>query len=153
MSTEKRRKEDNEESECRGQQECEKNKKSQERRHEGDKDVKEHRDSQKSQIQLLASTVVPLPTQFQMAQFPMMHQGPYYHQFLVPQGVHMPPTTMIPPMRSMQGEERMDIPRPSMVMPPPQRPPSAANPDYISPLKWDTEIGQQGWDHSGQRHK
>uniref|UniRef100_A0A915I1Z4 Uncharacterized protein n=1 Tax=Romanomermis culicivorax TaxID=13658 RepID=A0A915I1Z4_ROMCU len=38
----------------------------------------------------------------------------------------------------------------SMVMPPPQRPPSAANPDYISRLKWDTEIGQPGRDHSRQ---
>uniref|UniRef100_A0A915JTI2 Uncharacterized protein n=1 Tax=Romanomermis culicivorax TaxID=13658 RepID=A0A915JTI2_ROMCU len=103
--------------------------------------------------QLLASAAVPLPTPFQMPQFPMMQQGPYYHQFLVLPGVQMPPQTKIRPMRSVQGEERMDIPGPSMVMQPPQRSPSAANPDYISPLKWDTEIGQPGWDHSGQRHK
>uniref|UniRef100_A0A915L043 Uncharacterized protein n=1 Tax=Romanomermis culicivorax TaxID=13658 RepID=A0A915L043_ROMCU len=47
----------------------------------------------------------------------------------------------------------MDIPRQLMGMQLPQRPPSAANPDYISPLKRDTEIGQPGRDHSGQRHK
>uniref|UniRef100_A0A915I171 Uncharacterized protein n=1 Tax=Romanomermis culicivorax TaxID=13658 RepID=A0A915I171_ROMCU len=79
--------------------------------------------------QLLASTVVPPPTQFQMAQFPMMQQGPYYHQFLVPAGIRMPPPTLILPMGKVQGEEMMDIPRPSMVVPPPQRPPSAANPN------------------------
>uniref|UniRef100_A0A915JYT4 Uncharacterized protein n=1 Tax=Romanomermis culicivorax TaxID=13658 RepID=A0A915JYT4_ROMCU len=67
-------------------------------------------------MSVMASSVVPPPTQFQMAQFPMMQQGPYYHQFLVPRGVQMPPPTMIPPMRSVQGEERMDIPRPSTRM-------------------------------------
>uniref|UniRef100_A0A915JDY7 Uncharacterized protein n=1 Tax=Romanomermis culicivorax TaxID=13658 RepID=A0A915JDY7_ROMCU len=94
--------------------------------------------------------------QFQMPQFPVMQfqrgQGPYYHQFPDPPGVQMPPPTIIPPIRSVQGEERMDIPGLSMVMQRPQRPPSAANPDYISPLKRDTEIGQPGRDHSGQGH-
>uniref|UniRef100_A0A915IRV8 Uncharacterized protein n=1 Tax=Romanomermis culicivorax TaxID=13658 RepID=A0A915IRV8_ROMCU len=103
--------------------------------------------------QLLASAIVPPPTQFQMAQFPMMQCGPYYHQFLVLLGVQMPPPTMIPPMHSRQGEERMDIPEPFMVMPLPQRPLSATNPNYISPLKRDTEIGQPGRDHSSQQHK
>uniref|UniRef100_A0A915IUF1 Uncharacterized protein n=1 Tax=Romanomermis culicivorax TaxID=13658 RepID=A0A915IUF1_ROMCU len=102
--------------------------------------------------QLLASTAVPSPTQFQMPLFPMMQQGPYYHQFLVPPGVQMLPQTMIPPMRGLHGEERMDILGLSTVMQPPQRPLSAANPNYISPLKRDTEIGQPGPDHSGQRH-
>uniref|UniRef100_A0A915HFN9 Uncharacterized protein n=1 Tax=Romanomermis culicivorax TaxID=13658 RepID=A0A915HFN9_ROMCU len=102
--------------------------------------------------QLLASAAVLPHTQFQMPQFPMMQQGPNYHQFPVPPGVQMQPPTMIPPMRCVQGEERMDIPGPSMVMQPPQRPPSAANPNYISPLKQDTEIGQPGRNHSGQRH-
>uniref|UniRef100_A0A915I1L6 Phospholipid scramblase n=1 Tax=Romanomermis culicivorax TaxID=13658 RepID=A0A915I1L6_ROMCU len=97
--------------------------------------------------QLLASAAVPPPRQFQMAQFPMMQQVPYYHQFLVP------PPTLIRPMHSVQGEEMMDIPEPSMVVPPPQRPPSATNPNYISLLKQDTEIGQPGRDHSGQQHK
>uniref|UniRef100_A0A915IB79 Ameloblastin n=1 Tax=Romanomermis culicivorax TaxID=13658 RepID=A0A915IB79_ROMCU len=91
-----------------------------------------------------------------MPQFPVMQfqpgQGPYYHQFLVSPGVQMPPLTIIPPIRNMQGEEGMDIPGQSTVMQLPQRPQSAANPDYISPLKRDTEIGQPGRDHSGQRH-
>uniref|UniRef100_A0A915KR65 Uncharacterized protein n=1 Tax=Romanomermis culicivorax TaxID=13658 RepID=A0A915KR65_ROMCU len=59
---------------------------------------------------------------------------------------------MIPPMPSVQVKERMDIPGLSMVMPLSQGPLSAANPDYISPLKQYTEIGQRGRDHSGQRH-
>uniref|UniRef100_A0A915KB08 Uncharacterized protein n=1 Tax=Romanomermis culicivorax TaxID=13658 RepID=A0A915KB08_ROMCU len=105
--------------------------------------------------QLLASAAVPPPTQFQMPQFPMMQfqpgQGPYYHQFLVPPGVQMPPPMIIRPIRSVQGEEGMDIPGQSTVIQPPQRPPSTGNPDYISPLKRDTEIGQPGRDHSGQR--
>uniref|UniRef100_A0A915LB31 Uncharacterized protein n=1 Tax=Romanomermis culicivorax TaxID=13658 RepID=A0A915LB31_ROMCU len=104
--------------------------------------------------QLLVSAAIPPPTQFQVPQFPTMQfqpgQGPYYHQFLVPPGVQMPPPTMIPP--TMQGEERMDIPGLSMVMQPPQRPPSIANPDYILLLKRDTKIGQPGRDRSGQQH-
>uniref|UniRef100_A0A915JGJ2 Uncharacterized protein n=1 Tax=Romanomermis culicivorax TaxID=13658 RepID=A0A915JGJ2_ROMCU len=107
--------------------------------------------------QLLTSTVVPLPTQFQMPLFPVMQfqrgQGPYYHQFLVPPGLQMLPPTIIPPICNVQGEERMDIPGPLTVMQPPQRPPSTGNPDYILPLKRETEIGQPGRDHSGQRHK
>uniref|UniRef100_A0A915IUD3 Uncharacterized protein n=1 Tax=Romanomermis culicivorax TaxID=13658 RepID=A0A915IUD3_ROMCU len=55
-------------------------------------------------------------------------------------------------MHNVQGEEMMDISGPSMGIPPPQRPPSATNPDYISPLKRNMEIGQPGPDHSGQRH-
>uniref|UniRef100_A0A915IV21 Uncharacterized protein n=1 Tax=Romanomermis culicivorax TaxID=13658 RepID=A0A915IV21_ROMCU len=51
MSKEKRRKEDNEESERRGKHEGEKREreKSRERGHDGDKSGKEHRDSPKSQ--------------------------------------------------------------------------------------------------------
>uniref|UniRef100_A0A915JQS8 Cyclic nucleotide-binding domain-containing protein n=1 Tax=Romanomermis culicivorax TaxID=13658 RepID=A0A915JQS8_ROMCU len=52
--------------------------------------------------QLLASAAMPPPTEFQMAQFPMMQQGPYYHQFLVPPGIQMPPLTLIQPMCNMQ---------------------------------------------------
>uniref|UniRef100_A0A915HKG7 Uncharacterized protein n=1 Tax=Romanomermis culicivorax TaxID=13658 RepID=A0A915HKG7_ROMCU len=70
--------------------------------------------------QLLASTAVPLRTQFQVPQFPMMQfqpgQGPYYHQFLVPPGLQMPPPTISPPIHNVQGEEQMDIRGPSMVM-------------------------------------
>uniref|UniRef100_A0A915JRT2 Uncharacterized protein n=1 Tax=Romanomermis culicivorax TaxID=13658 RepID=A0A915JRT2_ROMCU len=63
---------------------------------------------------LLPSAAVPPPTQFQMPQFRVMQfqpgQGLYYHQFLVPPGVQMPPPTIIPPIRNVQGEEQMDIP-------------------------------------------
>uniref|UniRef100_A0A915J030 Uncharacterized protein n=1 Tax=Romanomermis culicivorax TaxID=13658 RepID=A0A915J030_ROMCU len=63
----------------------------------------------------------------------------------------MPPPTMIPPVRNVQTEERMDIPETSTQ--PPQRPPSTENPDYISPLKRDIGIGQPGQDHSGHSRK
>uniref|UniRef100_A0A915KR51 Uncharacterized protein n=1 Tax=Romanomermis culicivorax TaxID=13658 RepID=A0A915KR51_ROMCU len=46
MSKEKRRKENDEESECRRQKECERREESCERKHEGEKGVKEHKDSQ-----------------------------------------------------------------------------------------------------------
>uniref|UniRef100_A0A915IX84 Uncharacterized protein n=1 Tax=Romanomermis culicivorax TaxID=13658 RepID=A0A915IX84_ROMCU len=132
VSKEKRGRENDEESECRRQKKCERREESCERKHEGEKGTKEHKDSRKSRSQLLARAAVPPPTQFQMPQFLMMQfqpgQGPYYHQFLVPQGVQMPPPTMIPPIRRGQGEERMDIPGQSMVMQRPQRPPSTANP-------------------------
>uniref|UniRef100_A0A915IYZ4 Uncharacterized protein n=1 Tax=Romanomermis culicivorax TaxID=13658 RepID=A0A915IYZ4_ROMCU len=60
----------------------------------------------------------------------------------------MPPPTMILPIHNVQGEERMDIPRIWTGTQPPQRPPSTGNPDYISPLKRETGIGQPGRDHS-----
>uniref|UniRef100_A0A915HXQ2 Uncharacterized protein n=1 Tax=Romanomermis culicivorax TaxID=13658 RepID=A0A915HXQ2_ROMCU len=67
-------------------------------------------------------------------------QPQYYHQFLVPPGLQMPPPGMIPPIRNAQGEERMEIPRTSMGTQPPQGPPSTGNPDYISPLKREHSI-------------
>uniref|UniRef100_A0A915I4E9 Uncharacterized protein n=1 Tax=Romanomermis culicivorax TaxID=13658 RepID=A0A915I4E9_ROMCU len=55
-------------------------------------------------------------------------QPQYYHQFLVPPGLQMPPPTMIPPIRNIQSEERMEIPGTSTGTQPPQRPPSTGNP-------------------------
>uniref|UniRef100_A0A915KVB4 Uncharacterized protein n=1 Tax=Romanomermis culicivorax TaxID=13658 RepID=A0A915KVB4_ROMCU len=80
-------------------------------------------------------------------------QPQYYQQFLVTPGLQMPPPTIIPPMRNVQTDERMDIPGTSMGTQQPQRPPSTGNPDYIWPLKRDIGIGQPGRDHSGQRRK
>uniref|UniRef100_A0A915I2T6 Uncharacterized protein n=1 Tax=Romanomermis culicivorax TaxID=13658 RepID=A0A915I2T6_ROMCU len=77
----------------------------------------------------------------------------YYHQFLVPPGLQMPPPTIVPRICNAQGEERMEIPRPSMGTQPPQGLPSMGNPDYISPLKREHGIGQPGRDHSGHRQK
>uniref|UniRef100_A0A915IPW8 Uncharacterized protein n=1 Tax=Romanomermis culicivorax TaxID=13658 RepID=A0A915IPW8_ROMCU len=106
---------------------------------------------------ILPNMVVPPPTHFQVPQFSIMQfqlvQASYYHQFLVLPGLQMPPRKIISPIRNVQGKERMDIPRPSTGTQPPQRPPSAGNPDYISPLKRETRIGQPGRDHSGQRQK
>uniref|UniRef100_A0A915KI98 Uncharacterized protein n=1 Tax=Romanomermis culicivorax TaxID=13658 RepID=A0A915KI98_ROMCU len=82
-----------------------------------------------------------------------MQGGPYYHQFLIPLGMQMPLLMLIPPMRNVQDKEAMDIPGPSMAAVAWQRPASASNPDYILPLKRDTEIDQRGRDHSGQRNK
>uniref|UniRef100_A0A915L3V0 Uncharacterized protein n=1 Tax=Romanomermis culicivorax TaxID=13658 RepID=A0A915L3V0_ROMCU len=65
----------------------------------------------------------------------------------------MPPPTIIPLMRNVQTEERMDIPGTSRGTQQPQRPPSMGNPDYISLLKRDIGIGQPGRDYSGQRRK
>uniref|UniRef100_A0A915ICU4 Uncharacterized protein n=1 Tax=Romanomermis culicivorax TaxID=13658 RepID=A0A915ICU4_ROMCU len=83
---------------------------------------------QKSKSQLLPSTVVPPPAHFQVPQFPIMQfqpgQGLYYHQFLVPPCLQMPPPRIISPIHNVQGEERMDIPGPGTVKQPPQRPPS-----------------------------
>uniref|UniRef100_A0A915JXH3 Uncharacterized protein n=1 Tax=Romanomermis culicivorax TaxID=13658 RepID=A0A915JXH3_ROMCU len=62
------------------------------------------------------------------------------NQFLVPPGLQMPPPTVIPPIGNVQGEERMDIPGPSMVTQLPPRPPSTGNPNYISLLKRETGI-------------
>uniref|UniRef100_A0A915I3V6 Integrase catalytic domain-containing protein n=1 Tax=Romanomermis culicivorax TaxID=13658 RepID=A0A915I3V6_ROMCU len=103
--------------------------------------------------QLLASAPVPPSLQFQLARFPMMQAGPYYHQFLVPPGMQMPPPTLFLPIHNVQGEEAMDIPGPSTAIAPAQRLVSASNPDYISPLKGDMEIGQWGRDHSSQQNK
>uniref|UniRef100_A0A915L302 Uncharacterized protein n=1 Tax=Romanomermis culicivorax TaxID=13658 RepID=A0A915L302_ROMCU len=107
--------------------------------------------------QILPNTVVPPLAHFQVLQFPIMQfppgQAPYYHQFLVPPGLQMPPPTIIPPIRNVQSEERMDIPGTSTSMQPPQRPPSRGNLDYISPLKRETGIGLPGRDHSGHRQK
>uniref|UniRef100_A0A915KGV4 Uncharacterized protein n=1 Tax=Romanomermis culicivorax TaxID=13658 RepID=A0A915KGV4_ROMCU len=58
---------------------------------------------------------------------PMPGQRQYYHQFLVPPGLQMPPPTIIPPIRNVQSEEIMDIPGTSMGTQPPQRPPSTKN--------------------------
>uniref|UniRef100_A0A915JKT6 Uncharacterized protein n=1 Tax=Romanomermis culicivorax TaxID=13658 RepID=A0A915JKT6_ROMCU len=80
-------------------------------------------------------------------------QAQYYHQFLVPPGLQMPPPMIIPPIHNVQSEERMDIPGTWTGTQPPQRPPSTGNPDYISPLKRETGIGQPGRDHSGHRQK
>uniref|UniRef100_A0A915IQ20 Uncharacterized protein n=1 Tax=Romanomermis culicivorax TaxID=13658 RepID=A0A915IQ20_ROMCU len=44
----------------------------------------------------------------------------------------------------------MDIPEPSTPIALPQRPATASNWDYISPLEQDTEIGQLRRDHSSQ---
>uniref|UniRef100_A0A915L4T8 Uncharacterized protein n=1 Tax=Romanomermis culicivorax TaxID=13658 RepID=A0A915L4T8_ROMCU len=67
--------------------------------------------------QLLPNMVVPPPAHFQVPQFLIMQfqpgQARYYHQFLVPSGLQMPPPTIIPPIHNVQGEEQMDIPGPS----------------------------------------
>uniref|UniRef100_A0A915HQ49 Uncharacterized protein n=1 Tax=Romanomermis culicivorax TaxID=13658 RepID=A0A915HQ49_ROMCU len=98
--------------------------------------------------QLLPNTMVPPPAQYQVPQFPIMQfqlgQPQYYHQFLVPPGLQMPPPMIIPPIHNLQSEDRMDILRTSTGTQPPQRPPSTGNPDYISPLKRETGIGQPG---------
>uniref|UniRef100_A0A915KWU6 Uncharacterized protein n=1 Tax=Romanomermis culicivorax TaxID=13658 RepID=A0A915KWU6_ROMCU len=49
VSKEKRRRENDEESECRRQKKCERREESCERKHEGEKGTKEHKDSRKSQ--------------------------------------------------------------------------------------------------------
>uniref|UniRef100_A0A915JWI3 Uncharacterized protein n=1 Tax=Romanomermis culicivorax TaxID=13658 RepID=A0A915JWI3_ROMCU len=83
--------------------------------------------------------MIPPPQPFQVSQFPVLQfqlgQPQYYHQFLVPPGLQMPPLTMIPPIRNIQSEERMEIPRTLTGTQPPQRPPSTGNPEYILPLK------------------
>uniref|UniRef100_A0A915HG12 Uncharacterized protein n=1 Tax=Romanomermis culicivorax TaxID=13658 RepID=A0A915HG12_ROMCU len=115
--------------------------------------------------QILPNKMVPPLRHFQVPQFPVMQFQPgqpqYYHQFLVPPGLQMPLPTIIPPIRNVQSKERMDIPGTSMGTQLPQRPPSTGNPDYISPLKRETGIGQPGKpvlvsgqpgrDHSGHR--
>uniref|UniRef100_A0A915L849 Uncharacterized protein n=1 Tax=Romanomermis culicivorax TaxID=13658 RepID=A0A915L849_ROMCU len=87
-----------------------------------------HRDITNTMIgQILPNTMVPLRLHFQVPQFPVMQFQPgqpqYYHQFLVPPGLQMPPPTIIPPIRNVQSEERMDIPGTSTDTQPPQRPP------------------------------
>uniref|UniRef100_A0A915KUW4 Uncharacterized protein n=1 Tax=Romanomermis culicivorax TaxID=13658 RepID=A0A915KUW4_ROMCU len=67
--------------------------------------------------------------------------------------MQMPPLTLIPRMRNVQGKEAMDVSRPWMAIAQLQRPASAGNPNYISLLKRDMEIGQPGRDHSGQQSK
>uniref|UniRef100_A0A915J1V7 Uncharacterized protein n=1 Tax=Romanomermis culicivorax TaxID=13658 RepID=A0A915J1V7_ROMCU len=107
--------------------------------------------------QLLPNTVVPPPAHFQVPQFPIMQfqlgQALYYHQFLVPPGLQVPPPTIILPICNVQGEEPMDIPGLSTVVQLLQRPLSTGNPDYIWPLERETGIGQPGRNHSGQRQK
>uniref|UniRef100_A0A915L619 Uncharacterized protein n=1 Tax=Romanomermis culicivorax TaxID=13658 RepID=A0A915L619_ROMCU len=53
--------------------------------------------------------VVPPTANYQVPQFPIMQfqpgQAPYYHQFLVPPGLQMPPPTIIPRICNIQGKE------------------------------------------------
>uniref|UniRef100_A0A915K084 Uncharacterized protein n=1 Tax=Romanomermis culicivorax TaxID=13658 RepID=A0A915K084_ROMCU len=79
--------------------------------------------------------MVPLPSQYQVPQFPIMQfqpgQAPYYHQFLVLPGLQMPPPSIIWPVRNAQGKEQMDILGSSTVAQPPQRPPSTESSPLI----------------------
>uniref|UniRef100_A0A915HUS0 Complementary sex determiner n=1 Tax=Romanomermis culicivorax TaxID=13658 RepID=A0A915HUS0_ROMCU len=141
MSREKKRRENEEES---WRKEIENYKEKYER-----KEKKENRkNTERTESQMLPNMVVPQRPHFQVPQFPIMQFQPgqpqYYHQFLVPPGLQMPPPTIIPPIRNVQSEERMDIPGTSTGTQPPQRSPSTGNPDYISPLKREPGIGQPG---------
>uniref|UniRef100_A0A915HF31 Uncharacterized protein n=1 Tax=Romanomermis culicivorax TaxID=13658 RepID=A0A915HF31_ROMCU len=161
MSREKKRREAEEES---WHKEIDDHEMAYERKEKDKRESKERKESQKSQSrkrtpgyyqhddrldlsyssQLLPNMMVPLPAQYQVPQFPMMQFQPgqlqYYHQFLVPPGLQMQPPTIIPLIRNVQSEERMDIPVTSMGMQLPQRPPSMGNPDYVSPLKREPGI-------------
>uniref|UniRef100_A0A915LD47 Uncharacterized protein n=1 Tax=Romanomermis culicivorax TaxID=13658 RepID=A0A915LD47_ROMCU len=134
MSREKKRREKDEES---WRKEIEKYEEAYERKQKDKRDSKEGKDSQ-----ILPNTVVPPPSHFQVPQFPIMQfqlgQPQYYQQFLVPPGLQMPPPMIIPQIRNLQSEERMDIPGTLTGMQPPQRPPWLGNPDYIWPLKRET---------------
>uniref|UniRef100_A0A915LAR7 Uncharacterized protein n=1 Tax=Romanomermis culicivorax TaxID=13658 RepID=A0A915LAR7_ROMCU len=111
MSKEKRWKEDGEESECRRQEEREKKERenSRERRHEEEKSGKDSREGRKSWSQLLASAAVSPPLQFQLAWFPMMQSGPYYHKFLILPVMQMLLPTLIPLVGNVQGEETLKM--------------------------------------------
>uniref|UniRef100_A0A915KYA3 Uncharacterized protein n=1 Tax=Romanomermis culicivorax TaxID=13658 RepID=A0A915KYA3_ROMCU len=83
------------------------------------------RANETTQQGILPNRMVPLPLHFQVPQFPVMQFQPgqpqYYHQFLVPPGLQMPPPTIIPPIRNVQSEEIVDILGTSTGTQPPQR--------------------------------